>query len=221
MLGKFLRRPMDAYPARVQEIGVITAFQRELHVLFDKQDGDPGFRKIENDVEDLVDDFRCKAKRRFVQHQQLRFGHQRPADGEHLLLAARHPACHTVAAFLQDREKFEHLVAKGFEAPAAASDMGCNEIFLDRQPLENLPAFRAMRETHAHDLFRPCAGNILAVELDRSRGCARNTGNRIQQGCLAGTVRPENDDDLALVDFQVDGVKYADAPVSRVEPGDL
>ena len=44
------------------------------------------------DLEHLVDHDRREAERWFVHDQQLGAGHQRPADGEHLLLAAAEPA---------------------------------------------------------------------------------------------------------------------------------
>jgi hypothetical protein len=43
---------------------------------------------LDDDLEDLLDELRRQAHRRLVEEQQLRLGHQRAADGEHLLLAA-------------------------------------------------------------------------------------------------------------------------------------
>ena len=52
--------------------------------------------------QDVLDELGRQAHRRLVQQQQLRPGHQRPADGQHLLLAAGQragqPAAHLAAA---------------------------------------------------------------------------------------------------------------------------
>ncbi len=40
-------------------------------------------------AEQLLGDERRQPERRFVEQQQLGSGHQRPGDGQHLLLAAR------------------------------------------------------------------------------------------------------------------------------------
>jgi len=221
MSRKLLRRPVQANPAGVQQVGVVAAFQRKLYVLLDKQDGDAGPGKIQDDVEDLLDDLRCKTERWLVKHQQLRLGHQRAADGKHLLLAAGHAAGHAVTAFFQDREKLEDLVPERLEGLAATADMRGHQIFLDGQPLEDLPALGAVGKAHAHHLFRPRARDRLAVELDGSRGGLGHAGNGVQQCGLAGAVRPEDDDDLAFIDLEIDAFKNADASVSRAEPGDL
>ncbi len=221
MFGYLLCGPVQPHAAGVEKIGIIAAFQRQLHILLDQQDGDARLGEIEDNMEDLLDDLRREAERGFVQHQKLRLGHQRAADGQHLLLTARHAARHAVAALLQDREKLENFGTQRFEAFAGTADMSRDEVFLNGQALEDLSAFRAMGETHADYVFGAGAGDVPAVEADGAGGRPRDTRYRIQERGLAGAVRPEDNDDFAFVDLEVDAFKNADAPVSRAEPGDL
>lgn len=220
MLRHLLCRPVQLHPAGVQEVAIVAAFQRKLDILLHEQDRHAGFRQIENDAEDLVHDLRGKTKRRLVQHQELRLGHQRAPDRQHLLLSAGHAARHAVAAFPKNREKLEDLRTQRLEALAGTADMCGNEIFLDSQALKYLPSFGAMRQSKTHDLLRPGAGDIAPFEMDRSGGRACHARNGVQERGLAGTVRAEDDDDLAGVDLEIDVFKNADAPVSRAEPGD-
>ncbi len=69
-----------------------------------------------------------------------------------------------------------------------------------------------MRQPHAHHLFGPRTGDIAAFKLNGTCGRAGNARDRIEQRCLSRSVRPENDDDLLLVDLQVDAVKTLTRP---------
>ncbi len=217
----FLRRAMQLHTAHVEKIAVITAFQRQLHILFDQKDRHASFGQIKDDAENLVHDLRRKAKRRLVQHQKLRFRHKGAPDGQHLLLTAGHAAGHAVSAFLQHRKQVENFGAQGLEALARSTDMGRDEVFLHRQALKDLPPFGAMRQAQTHDLFGTRAGNVTPLEMDGSSRWTGDAGNGIEQRGLARPVRPENDDDLTRINLEIDAFKNADAPVSRAEPGDL
>ena len=92
--------------------------------------------------------------------------------------------------------------------------MGCNQIFLDRKPLKDLPSLGAMGKPHTHDLFRSCTGYVLAFEMDRAGGGPCDARNGVEERRLASAVRAEDDDDFPLIDLQIDAFKNADAPVS-------
>src|SRR5271155_2604133 len=83
--------------------------QRLSDILLEQQDGKPVLvGELANRLENVDDDGRCEAERRFVEQQEFRFGHQRDSEAQHPLLAARHRAAELPLAFCQDREKFEH-----------------------------------------------------------------------------------------------------------------
>lgn len=220
MFRHFLRGAVQLHLAHIEQVAVVAAFQRQLDILLDEKNRHAGFGQVENDVEDLMHDLRCQTERRLIQHQKLRFGHQCATDRQHLLLTAGHAARHAVAPLLQHWKQFEHLRTQRLETLTGPADMRGNQIFLDRQPLKDLATLRAMRQSETYDLFRPGARDVAPFEMDRAGRRARHARNGVQQRGFAGTVRAEDDDDLAGIDLKIDAFKNADAPVSRAEPGD-
>ena len=96
---------MRADAARFQQVGAIHHTQHLADVLLDDQHGEAAGADALHQAEHLLHDHRRQAGGRFVEQQQPGLGHQRAADGAHLLLAARHGAGELVAAFLQAREE--------------------------------------------------------------------------------------------------------------------
>ena len=79
--------------AGLEHVAAVGHAQRHQRVLLDQQDrACPGSLISVTIVEDLLDQDRRQAHRRLVEQQQPRPGHQRPADRQHLLLAARQRA---------------------------------------------------------------------------------------------------------------------------------
>ena len=103
------RRSGDSVPG-LQDVGAVGAAQRLLRILLDQQHGGAFGVDLGDDLEDLRDHHRRQAHRRLVEQQHLGPGHQRPADGQHLLLAPGQRAADLGAAFGQPREGFEHPV---------------------------------------------------------------------------------------------------------------
>src|SRR6184192_689846 len=79
--------------ARLQDVGTIGDRQRKGGVLFDDEHGGAELAvELGEAAEQVLDDQRGQAERRLVEQEQLRPAHQRPGDGEHLLLATRETA---------------------------------------------------------------------------------------------------------------------------------
>ena len=70
-----------------------------------------------DDVEDLLDEDRRQAHRRLVEEEDLGLGHQRAADREHLLLAARQRPGLLRLAFLEAREQAVDPLEVGLRRP--------------------------------------------------------------------------------------------------------
>jgi hypothetical protein len=62
--------------------------QGHKRILLHKEHGDTLAIDLDNGVEDRFDQYRREAHARLIQEQDLGFAHQRPAHGQHLLLAA-------------------------------------------------------------------------------------------------------------------------------------
>src|SRR4051812_38184238 len=67
------------------------------------------------------------------------------------------------------------------------------------------------REAEPCDLVRPRAGDIAVLEVHPAGGRRMNAGDEIDQRCLAGPVRADQADDLALVDGEADAVDGVEA----------
>ena len=74
--------------AQLQHIAVIRNFQRGQSVLLHHEDGRPlGSDGLEG-LKNILNDQRSQTQGGFIQQQNLRVRHQRPANGQHLLLTA-------------------------------------------------------------------------------------------------------------------------------------
>ena len=65
------------------------------------------------------------------------------------------------------------------------------------------------------------AGHVVAVEPDRPAAHRRGARDRAEDGRLAGTVRAEQRDDLAVADGEIDAVQHAHAVVRHDQVADL
>src|SRR3984885_9730808 len=85
----------------------------------------------DHDLKDLVDNQRRETERRLVEQQQLGVAHQRPADRQHLLLAAGKPTGRLPVSLAEDRKQSIDLVEQVGPRLAASGEEPCNQILLD------------------------------------------------------------------------------------------
>ena len=86
-------------------------------------------------VEDLLDEDRREAHRRLVEEEDLRRGHQRPADRQHLLLAARQGAGLLRLALAEPREQAVDPLEVGGDGRLVAAREGAHlEVLVDGHP---------------------------------------------------------------------------------------
>ena len=112
--------------------------ERDFRVLLDQHDRkrilvDQALQGLQ---QDLDDDGR-EPLERLVHEQQRRVAHQRPADGEHLLLAAGDLVAPVAAPLRELRKK----IVDALEAPAAWT-RGDGEVLLDRERREDIASLR-------------------------------------------------------------------------------
>ena len=148
--------------ARLQHIGTVGNFQRHLGVLFHQKDGDAVPVHIADDVENLLHQKRRKAHRGFIHQQHARAGHQRAANGQHLLFPAGKRARQLLAPLFQTRQKFKHhLVIGGNCLAGICAGIGAKlQVLLHGKLGKHAPPLRHLRKAKANDFmrFRMCDG---------------------------------------------------------------
>jgi len=145
------------------------------------------------------------ARRRLVEDEQLRIGQQREGEPQPLLLTARalpHLACHET---VQPRPAHDVVdtrvrVVQGGDSPHRLSHAEVAQQATGLQDGRHLPG------NHG-------AARRGAQHLDRARRGWHQAQRDVERGCLAGTVRAEERDDLAGRDLDVDTVDRHDGLV--------
>src|SRR5262249_35669653 len=101
-------RSLPHDPAVLEHIGAVSQAQRRSDVLLDQEDADAGSTDLAQYREHRLDDARREPERGLVEHEETRPGHERAADRDHLLLAARQGARQLAAALGEAREDLVH-----------------------------------------------------------------------------------------------------------------
>src|SRR5262249_43272468 len=109
--------------------------------------------------------------RRLVQQDQSRTGHQRPANGQHLLFASRQVAGWPAPTFPQPREARVHVCEVLLETRPMAICPGAEGVF-DAQVSEDTPPFHHVEDSEADDIRRVEAGQRTSVEFYAAGGDA-------------------------------------------------
>ena len=129
--------------------------QRHRRVLLDEHDRRPAAIDLPDDLGDLVDDLRRQPQRWLVEQQQLRAGHQRAADRDHLLLAARQQPGRLGAPLAQAREHVEHRLELAPALGAGKRRATGAQVLLHGQPREDATALGHLHDPGTHDLCWP------------------------------------------------------------------
>ncbi len=192
----------------------------QVGVLLDQQHGETVLL-VEplDELEQLLGDQWGETEARLVAQQQLRPAHQRPGDGQHLLLAARQRARLLGTPIGEPRER---LVPQGeiHVDLAVATHVGAGaQVVLDREIGERAAALGHLGDAEAHDRIGRALDDALPHELDRTlaRDHARHGAHR--RG-LAGTVGAEDHRHLALLHLEIDLVQHLDRAVPGREARD-
>ncbi len=181
---------------------VVGQIQRELEVLLDQHDRLALGLEPRDGPADFGDDQRREPFRRLVHQQHARIAHQRAADREHLLLAARERAGGLLLALLQARE---HSNTRS-RSTGACSPRGARcatiEVLAHRQRREDAPPLRHEADALARNRLRRQPRDRLAEqadlalarrqEADRSRSCRsscrRRCGRAARARCPASSA---------------------------------
>src|ERR671925_118095 len=138
------------------------------------------------------------------------------AARELLLLAAGERGRRQPQALAQDGEELEQPLAAAV-VPAVASGRGRADaqVLGHREPGEDPPPLGREADALTNDLLGRQVADLAPVELDRPAARAVEADDRHEGRRLARAIRPEERDDLALADAQVDVTNSDHRPVAR------
>ncbi len=164
----------------------------------------PSFADATNKREDLLDDERRQTGLEVrPRGAHLRLRHERTADRDHLLLAARKRAGELAAALEKARkQRVDPLAAFRVMAARLREEGADAQILLDRQLGEEPPVLGNMGDAGLDDAMRRQACERAPLEGKLPRGGAQHPGNDAHQRGFAGTVRPDDADRLAGGDLE-------------------
>ena len=154
-----------------------------------------------NDPEDLLHQKRRKTHGRFVHQDHLRLCHERPTNGQHLLLAAGECACQLPPplrkarkALVNRRERIGH---------AGLVCVGAHFQILGHAHLrENMPAFRHVRQLQGDNFAGRGVKQVVTVKNDASGGRLLKPRDGAERRRLARAVRTDQRDNLAVSNLQ-------------------
>ena len=166
-----------------------------------------------DDIKDLLHQDGRQPHGGLIQHQKLGLAHQRPADGQHLLLAAAEGAGHLAAPLLQAGEALVDVLNALRRVGAGLGERPHLQVLLHCHLQKDPPPLRALGQPMLNDLVGRNALQVLSVKHDGAAAGMEQAGNCIQYRGLAGAVGADQGDDLPLVDLKRDALDSVDAAV--------
>src|SRR5262249_40715267 len=135
--------------SRLQHVAAARSLERIARVLLDEKNTRAGAIDRLDRAENVLDDHRRESERRLVETNEVRFGHDRAPEREHLLLTAGQRAGVLAPALAQPREHVEDLVheAAHLRALFAVLEGAELEIFAHREEREHAPALGNERDS--------------------------------------------------------------------------
>src|ERR1700688_4049824 len=183
--------------AAVHDGEMVAEFAGKVEILLDQHDGDLAQRaQIGNGAADILDDRWLDALGRLVEQQEPRPHHQRAADGELLLLAARKIAAAPPQHGFEHREQRKHVVGHAALLAGQWRETGA-QIFLDGEQRKDFAALRHIGDAAPRPFRRFQRGDVAAFPGDGAAAHRLLAGQRIEEARLADAVPPQHAGDLA------------------------
>src|SRR5881396_4143900 len=201
----------------LHHVAVLSEPERHRGVLLREQDSDARLAvHATDDLEDLVHQHRRQPHRGLVEQHELGPGHERAADRHHLLLAARDVAGLDLAPLRQPGKVAIHELELPLRRVAVLPRVAAREeVLLDREVLEDVPALHHLDDSTLDDLGRVLPVDRQCLELDRALRHVtalgpEQPGDRLQGRALPGAVGPEEGDDAPRGDPQRHPLQHED-----------
>ena len=199
----------DARAAQLEDHAEIRDLERALGVLLDHQDRDAFCAQVLQDAEGLLHQQRRQPDRRLVDQHELRLEQQAARDLEQLLLAARQRG--GLRAGLAS--KHGEALHQRFDAPGdvrvpSRRGRAKLQIVQHAQLREHVASLRHIGNPELEQPPRVEVGDLAAVEHDAAALHPEQAEQRLENGGLAGAVRPDHRRDGAARDFEARAVEH-------------
>src|SRR5882757_5904549 len=125
---------------------------------------------VADDLGDDLDDLGCQPLGRLVDQDDARIAEQRPADGQHLLLAAGEHAGCSGATLPELREERKHLVDRPCRHAGTGRLHADEHVLADRDVGEDFALLRHVGDADARDFVCALASKIAALETHTPAG---------------------------------------------------
>ena len=186
-------------------------------VLVDDHAADTRFTHHAADAPDIACNQRCQAFGGFVKNQHIGVGHECPANGEHLLLAATELLAAVAQAFFQSWEGVEHPVISPV-ALAARACSGCHfEVFSHAQVAKDTPTLGHVGNAHACRFVGRATRHGPACNVHRAAAWLDQAHDAFEQRAFAHAVTPHQANGFAAPDREVDTAQDVTGTVVGVE----
>src|SRR5919204_2769701 len=195
--------------AVVQHDKAVRDREHNLHQMLDHDDGDALLGDLADDGQRLLDLGGVEPGVALVQHQKARAQGEAlgeleplaPGEGEGGRWTMRHVGkAREFEMLAGDRPCLAHV------AGMTAKQRAGGDVLHHRHPRERLHDLEGSGEAEPRDPVGPLARDVMAVEMHMARRGRMHAGDQVDQRGLAGAVRPNEADDLALVDVEADVV---------------
>src|SRR5215510_10150888 len=143
-----------AHASALEDVVAVCKPGERLEVLIHQQDRLAAALELAQHLPDLAADDRGEPFGCFVEDQQLRVGHERARDRQHLLLAARELASHLLAALADPGKQLEHGVGGPAWASAWSTAGGGGEVLPHGEARKDAAPFRHQAEPELGDTKR-------------------------------------------------------------------
>ncbi len=191
---------------------------RDADILLDDEDCDVAFgSEPDQHLLDLRDDDGREPLGRLVHDEEVRVGDERPADREHLLLAAGELPAAVAAPF---GEAGKDLVDALDSPRTLLSGRDHSQMLVDGERSPEATTLRHVAKSHARDVGRRPARQLLPAHADRAARRRNEAHDRLAERRLAHAVAAD-DREHALLKREVDALQGMRTPVIDVEPLDL
>ena len=178
--------------------------------------------QLRDGLEDQVNQHGRQAHGRLVEQEDVWTGHQRAPHGQHLLLAAGKRAGQLRAPLAQAGKEREDALQVLCDGGLVVAREGAHfEVFHDGQHGKHVPAFGHQHDAFFDDAVRREGTQVFAAQAHGAVARLEQAADRLQGRALAGAVRADERDDLALVDVERHALERVNVAVVGVDVGNV